>query len=193
MAFNEKISIKQFQGIFYLIFGIIIFLITKYESTARAYLLVFLSLMFIVQGITILFEDSKKRFKILRAPNSGNYDSKGEREIAEYFEKRKIKFYVHPVVKVPTKIWIFDNPFKKRKLHPDFFLPEYDAYVEYWGMIENEKYKEKSFKRKKKAYLDNGIDFISLYPRNLKKLDWNFTQKLLSLIRDREGNNYWNK
>ena len=39
----------------------------------------------------------------------------------------------------------------------------------------------------KKLYFDNSIDFISLYPKNLNNLDWNFTQKLLELFKRREG------
>ncbi len=193
MSFNKKLSAKQFQGILYLILGVILFSVTKYYPEYRADLLLFLSLIFVIQGVTIFFEDLKKRYKIIMAPNTGKYDSEEEKQIGEYFEKRKIRFYVHPVVKIPSKFWIFDNPFKKIKLHPDFFLPEYDIYVEYWGLIKNEEYKEKSFKRKSKAYKENDINFISLYPKNLEKLDWNFTQKLLSLIRDKEGNNIWEK
>ena len=63
-------------------------------------------------------------------------------------------------------------------------------------MLDNEEYKKRS-EFKKKKYEENGIEFISLSPKDLEdrnRLDWNFTQKLLNLIRDREGNNLeWRK
>ena len=40
----------------------------------------------------------------------------------------------------------------------------------------------------KKLYKDNGLDLISLYPKNLKNLDFAFTSKLLDIIKEREGN-----
>ena len=101
---------------------------------------------------------------------------------------KNIKFYVHPEVKIPSKVWIFENPFKKIILRPDFFLPEYKIYVEYWGLIGDKNYDEKR-KLKRKAYLENDIDFIDIYPDNLENIDWIFTQKLLDLIRSKEGNN----
>jgi hypothetical protein len=190
MPFNSRISLKQSESIFYVIFGaIIIFLVYSYAQSSRKLLLV-LGCLFIIHGFSSFFEDSKKRYKILTAPNEGNYDSNSEKKVGDYFRRRNIKFHVHPILKFPSKIWIFDNHFKKVKLKPDFYLPEYDIYVEYWGMMDNEEYKER-FKRKMKIYQENDIKVISLYEKNLANLDWDFTQKLLSLFRDQEGNNIW--
>ena len=81
-----------------------------------------------------------------------------------------------------------DEQVPKIILRPDFFLPEYKIYVEYWGLIGDKNYDEKR-KLKRKAYLENDIDFIDIYPDNLENIDWIFTQKLLDLIRSKEGNN----
>ena len=106
-----------------------------------------------------------------------------------FSEKRKIIFELHPKLKVPkTVLGFIDVPFRRIILTPDFFLPEYDIYVEFWGMIDNEKYKENIFKPKMKIYKSNLIDMISLYPRNLENLERDFHQKLLEIVRDREGN-----
>ena len=112
-----------------------------------------------------LFEDTIKKYKIARAYNTKNYDSPPEEQIAGYFERKNIKFYLHPVVKLQKTFWIFSPPFFKETVHPDFFLPEYNVFVEYWGMMENPEYKKK-YLFKKKLYSDNLIDFISLYPKN---------------------------
>lgn len=190
MSFNSKISLKQSGGIFYFLLGlIIIYSVYVFPQSYKNWLLI-LGVVFIVQGITDFSEGTKKRRKILTATSDGEYDSNSEREVGEYFKRKKIKFNLHPVLKFPTKIWIFDNPFKKIKLKPDFYLPEYDLYVEYWGMMDKEEYKRR-YDEKMKLYKEYDIRVISLYERNLDNLDWNFTQKLLNLFREEEGNNLW--
>lgn len=189
MKFNSRISLKQFRGIFSLLLGITILICYyNYPETYKNWLFL-LSVIFVAGGITLFFEGVKQRYKISKAPSVGEYDSNEERKVAEYFLRKNIKFYVHPVVKI-TKTWfIFDIPFNKLKLHPDFFLPEYNIYVEYWGLIEKEEYKKNSYDFKKKVYKDNDIPVIDIYPKNLDNLDWDFTQKFMGLIRTREGNN----
>jgi len=153
-------------------------------------ILFFIALILLGASIMNLFEESYKRYKILRARDTEDYDSPPEKIIADYFKAKSVKFYLHPKVKVPFKLWIFDNPFKKRTITPDFFLPQYNIFVEYWG--ENGEDYERTCKLKKRAYKENDIEFISLTKKDLKdrnRLDWNFTQKLLDLIREREGNN----
>ena len=73
-------------------------------------------------------------------------------------------------------------------MEPDFYLPEFNVFVEYWGLIDDAKYKKEKYDFKKKMYTLNDLDFISLYPKNLKNLDFVFTSKLLDLIKKREGN-----
>jgi hypothetical protein len=188
MKFNSKLSLKQFLGIFFLILGLISIYFAYNRPESYRTWLILLSVLFVVHGITSFFEGTKQRYQISKAPSTGEYDSNEEKLVAEYFARKNIKFYVHPLVKVPKKWFIFDVPFKNISLHPDFFLPEYGIYVECWGMINDEKYRE-NFKKKKKAYEENNIEFISLYPKNLKNIDWDFTQKFMDLIRTREGTN----
>jgi len=193
MKFNSRLSLKQFQGIFFFILGgVLIYSVYYLPETYRGWLF-FFSILFIIHGVTIFLEGIKQRYKISKAANIGEYDSNEEKRVAEYLIKKKIKFYVHPVLKVTKKWFIFDVPFKKIKLHPDFFLPEYNIYVEYWGLIEKEEYKKNSYDFKKKLYKENDIDVIDIYPKNLDNLDWDFTQKFMSLIRTREGNNTFGK
>ncbi|MCK9595861.1 hypothetical protein M0R19_01610 [Candidatus Pacearchaeota archaeon] len=193
MRFNSRLSLKQFQGIFFFMLGgILIYSVYYLPETYRNWLF-FFSISFISYGITICLEGIKQRHKISKATNMGEYDSNEEKKVAEYFTKKKIKFYVHPVLKVTKRWFIFDVPFKKVKLHPDFFLPEYNIYVEYWGLIEKEEYKKNNYDFKKRLYKENDLDVIDIYPKNLNNLDWDFTQKFMSLIRTKEGNNTFGK
>jgi len=196
MSFQNRLSTKQIRTIFNIILSIFIIYILLFNLEGGIKILFYFAVAFLVFSVIDLFEESRKRFKILKAKDTGDYDSKAEGKIADYFRAKSIKFYLHPKVKVPSKIWIFDNPFKKIILKPDFFLPQYDAFVEYWGMLDKEDYKRKS-KLKKEKYAENDIEIISLTPKDLEsrnRLDWNFTQKLLNLIKEREGNNLeWRK
>ena len=188
MRLKTKLSTKQIQSIFYSIIGVVILLIGMNNICIS---LKFIGIFVIVISFFELISASIERYKVIHTHNSGNYDSPGEKQIAEYFKRKNIRFDLHPKVRVSKFRWI-DLPFFKIELTPDFFLPEFNVFVEYWGMIDNEKYKEKS-RFKKKKYKENDVEFISLYPKNLHNLDFVFTSKLLDLIKDRKGlNTQWN-
>ncbi|MEA3248608.1 MAG: hypothetical protein U9Q73_02785 [Nanoarchaeota archaeon] len=192
MKLKTKLSNKQEHTILYFIIGIIVLLIS-FDEKYKYISLSFLGICLLVISFTEFISASIEKYKVIHTHNSGNYDSEGERKIAEYFKRKNIRFDLHPKVKVNKFKWI-NLPFFKIELTPDFFLPEFNVFIEYWGMIDNEKYKEKSHFKKKK-YKENDIDFISLYPKNLGygKLDFAFTSKLLDLIKDRKGlNTSWN-
>ncbi|MEK6832467.1 MAG: hypothetical protein AABY32_00335 [Nanoarchaeota archaeon] len=189
MDFKTKLSTKQFCSIILLIIGAILFWGAFYGTSGdKEFLLKLVSLSIIIISISNFFDEITKRRRIRRATNNGNYDSGGETEIANFFKKRKIIFELHPVLKLPKSLWIMNIPFSYHEIRPDFYLPEYNIYVEYWGMINNEEYKEKTYKPKKELYNRNMIDLINLYPKNLENLDRDFNQKLLEIIRDRGGN-----
>ncbi len=51
----------------------------------------------------------------------------GEKRIADYFERNNIRYlYEH---EARTKALIFDRKIS----NPDFYLPHYEVYIEYWG------------------------------------------------------------
>jgi hypothetical protein len=192
MRLKTKLSTKQIHSIFYFIIGVVILLIS-FDEGSKYISLKFLGIVVLSISFIEFISASIERYKVIHTHNSENYDSEGERKIAEYFKRKNIRFDLHPKVKVSKFKWV-DLPFFKIELTPDFFLPEFGIFVEYWGMIDDEKYKEK-FHFKKKKYEENNIEFISLYPKNLEygKLDFAFTSKLLDLIKDRKGlNTQWN-
>lgn len=100
--------------------------------------------------------------------------SAGERLIADYFHEHRILYeYERPARDLTNR----------RISRPDFYLPDYDIYVEYWGMVntkEHHKRQEyiKSMGWKMARYHENGLKFISIYPENLGKLDSIFQSKL---------------
>lgn len=74
----------------------------------------------------------------------------------------------------------YDNRFRIVKgyaIRPDFYLPEFDVYVEYWGMEGNLDY-EIGMLEKKKLYQQAGKRLISLYARDRPRLGVMLREKL---------------
>ncbi len=102
--------------------------------------------------------------------------SKGEKIIADYLTRNQIRYEYEREARGG---WFI---FSKKIGLPDFYLPDYDVYVEYWGMLDVEnsldrgRY-EKSMRWKMAQYHRYNIKFISLYERNLQNLDRVFRKK----------------
>jgi hypothetical protein len=100
--------------------------------------------------------------------------SYGEKTVADYFFKSNIRYeYEQPA-------WSTRG---RRISRPDFYLPDFDVYVEYWGMADVEESTKReeyvrSMKWKMAKYHQNGIKFVSLYRENLNNIDWIFKAKL---------------
>lgn len=187
MKFKTHFSTKQVHSMFLFLVGMLLLYI-RLEDAYR--IIRGLALIIIVVSLIQFWNEAAIRYKILTPYKKNNYDSNAEEKIAEYFKRKNIIYHHHPEIKVPKTLWIFSIPFINIKLEPDFFLPEFNVFVEYWGMIDDPEYKKNSYDRKKKLYKDNAIYFISLYPKNLENdnLDFAFTSKLLDIIKEREGN-----
>ena len=72
-----------------------------------------------------------------------------------------------------------------KEIKPDFYLPTYDIYLEFWGMLERPDYFE-TFKWKVGMYNKHHINFIALNSDDLPDLDKRFGQKLQIAIRTRK-------
>ena len=101
--------------------------------------------------------------------------SDSERVIADYFSRCGIRY----VYEAPAMSrWGF-----RRISRPDFYLPDYGVYVEFWGLVNltnnfaRSRY-ERSMKWKKAQYHRNGIRLVSVYPSDLNSLDAAFRPKL---------------
>jgi len=93
----------------------------------------------------------------------GQFKSVGERKIAEFLQQSGIDYrYEQGLLVNDTnmpRIW-----------YPDFFLPEYATYIEYFGMAGDPDY-DRGIKHKKKVYAATGINVIALFPWTLSE-DW---------------------
>ncbi len=99
-----------------------------------------------------------------------------ERKIANYFVNNNINYVYEREAK--SKGIFFGSKISS----PDCYLPDYDVYVEYWGLVDADDYQTrkqyvKMMKWKMAQYYKNNIKFISIYPDNLKNLDWIFRKK----------------
>jgi hypothetical protein len=103
--------------------------------------------------------------------------SKGERIIADYFTRHGIRYYYEATA--TTNDWVI---FKAKISRPDFYLPQHNLFVEYWGLVDSpdpgtrDNY-IRTMRWKMAQYRKNNIRFISIYPSNLNNLDYNFRRK----------------
>jgi hypothetical protein len=100
--------------------------------------------------------------------------SNSERKIADYFYQSNIHYLYEEEATSKRG--------RRRISRPDFYLPDYGVYVEYWGLIDADDSRlrsryERTMKWKMAQYHTNDIKFISIYPRNLDNLDWVFRAK----------------
>ena len=85
--------------------------------------------------------------------------SKGEKRIADWLRTRDIDYR-------------YDDKFQIIQgfaVRPDFYLPRYDMYIEYWG-LDTTDYKI-GMLLKQKLYQQEGKRLVSIYPADLSQLD----------------------
>ena len=87
--------------------------------------------------------------------------SYSEKVIADWLFRRGIRYaYERPV---------FDSRGHRVGV-PDFYLPDFGVYVEYWGLVGKDRGYEKRIAQKTERYLRNGVRVVSLYPGDLRDL-----------------------
>lgn len=91
------------------------------------------------------------------------FRSRGERYIADTLDDYGIPFIYEP------KVTVRDNS-RIRTLRPDFYLPEFNVFIEYYGRVGNQDYDIRTA-LKKETYAANNLHVISLYPWDLIE-DW---------------------
>lgn len=102
--------------------------------------------------------------------------SNGEKLIADYLYQNNIRYTYEKPVRTKGLL-------SRHISYPDFYLEDYDTYLEYWGMVnvENERTRTeytRSMNWKMAQYYNNRIKFISIYPSNLDNLDIIFRHRL---------------
>ena len=87
--------------------------------------------------------------------------SRAEQRIAEYFDSIGLRYEYER--ELEAGVWIFTETVST----PDFYLPDYDVFVEYWGMVnvdndyDRSKY-TREMKYKMARYHELGVRFISI-------------------------------
>lgn len=148
---NSSLSAKEIKIIGGLIFFISVILL--FEEIKRLY------------SLNTIYEKSRKEL------------TDGEKRIANYFRVNNIKYTPHPKIKGNYVI----NGIKKDYIEPDFYLPEYDIYVEFWGKYDKKNHNTpymKQYADKKKYYKKEETKLINLYPFwELKFLEKQFNEE----------------
>jgi hypothetical protein len=85
--------------------------------------------------------------------------SRMEKEIADFLASQKINYQYEKACRLSTG----------RVVYPDFYLSDYDVYIEYFGMLGNKNYNY-SMRKKIEAFKRDKIRVIELYPNNYRKL-----------------------
>lgn len=107
--------------------------------------------------------------KTIRVSSGTLVQSDGERRIAEWLTAHNITY------RYDDRLRIIEG----RQVRPDFYLPEYDVYIEYWGM-DTVDYRI-GMLMKKQQYQHAGKRLISVYPEDKPRLDTLLSEKLLRL------------
>jgi len=119
------------------------------------------------------FEAHVEDAKRIRTVDGTLVQSDGERRIAEWLAFHKIAY------RYDARLRIIEG----FQIRPDFYLPEYDVYIEYWGM-DTPRYKAGMY-LKQDLYMHAGKRLISLYPDDKTRLDTALGAKLASFARMR--------
>ena len=98
------------------------------------------------------------------SPQKIHFKSEGERRIAYFLDDNKIRYQYEPGVLVNTT---YDKP---RIWYPDFHLPEFASYIEYFGLVGKQNYDD-GIKTKLSTYNRMGMDVIPVYPWTFGE-DW---------------------
>jgi len=88
---------------------------------------------------------------------SGKFRSEGERRIADFLESNSIKYHYEPALLVTS------GHEKLRIWYPDYYLPEFGVYIEYFGLVGRQSYDE-GVKAKETQYSKTGLAVIPVYP-----------------------------
>ena len=119
------------------------------------------------------------------------YKSEGERKIADFLGCNNIRY----LYEAPVLINSYDS--KARIWYPDFYLPEFKTYIEYYGLAGDPNY-DLGIKKKELSYQKSEMDVISLYPRMFRK-DWRgyimqeLENNILRRYHDLMAKPYWSK
>ena len=104
------------------------------------------------------FETQVEINKTIKARDGTIVQSHGERRIAEWLTAQSIAYRYDAKFRIIGEF----------QIRPDFYLPELDVHIEYWGM-DTPQYKMSMYK-KQVLYQQEGKKLVSVYPADLSRL-----------------------
>ena len=105
------------------------------------------------------FETQVEINKTIEARDGTVVQSEGERKIADWLTNHGLAYRYDAKFRIIGEF----------QIRPDFYLPELDVYIEYWG-LDSPQYKMSMYK-KQMLYQQEGKKLISVYPKDLPVLD----------------------
>ncbi len=127
----------------------------------------YIIILFVLTGIVItviknISWQKKLKSGLSKKTHRGDFvQSWGEVEIADFLYDNNVKY----VYDKPTRFSFF----QRTSIRPDFYLPEFDVYIEYWGMRGNTDYDRKT-EWKQKIYKKYNKKLINLYKEDKKNI-----------------------
>ncbi len=112
------------------------------------------------------FETQVELNKTIEARDGTVVQSEGERRIADWLTAHGLAYRYDAKYRIIGEF----------QIRPDFYLPELDVYVEYWG-LDTPQYKMSMYK-KQILYQQEGKKLISIYPKDLPVLDRLMSEKI---------------
>lgn len=112
------------------------------------------------------FEMQVEINKTIEARDGTVVQSIGERKLADWLTAHGIAYRYDAKFRMIAEF----------QIRPDFYLPELDVYIEYWGM-DTPQYKMSMYK-KQMLYQQEGKRLASVYPKDLPSLDGLLLTKL---------------
>ena len=116
------------------------------------------------------FERTVEGAKNLRTKDLVAVQSKGEKRIGDWLEVHQIAYVYDERYRIAADV----------ALRPDFYLPEFDLYIEYWGMDTQDYLARKAEKRL--LYQRAGKKLISLDYREFSRIEEILAEKLARYI-----------
>jgi hypothetical protein len=112
------------------------------------------------------FANTPPRFSTLKGEK---VRSLSEKYVADYLFTKKIDYQYE-------KVLVLDH----YTIKPDFYLPAYNVYIEFWGLLDGDKNPQywKNFRWKTEKYQKHGIKFLPLRRDDLPELVSIFPIKL---------------
>jgi len=115
------------------------------------------------------FETQVELNKTIEARDGTVVQSEGERRIAEWLTAHGLTYRYDAKFRIIGEF----------QIRPDFYLPELDVYIEYWGL--NTPHYKMSMYKKQTLYQQEGKRLISIYPADLQRLRPLLSAKLRKL------------